>query len=62
LKRLRSADLVKEAVVGNARYVYLAERACGLLVLLGCNPEELACGGQALRLIRRAAGAASGAA
>jgi len=62
LERLRSAGLVKEAVVGDVRYVYLTERACGLLALLGYSPEELACGEQALKLIRRAAGAASGAA
>jgi len=35
LDRLRSAGLVKEAVVGDTRYVYLTERACDLLVLLG---------------------------
>jgi len=51
LERLRSAGLVKEAVVGNARYVYLTERACGLLLLLGYSVEELACGEDALRLL-----------
>jgi len=61
LEKLRSAGFVKEAVVGNVRYVYLAERACGLLLLLGYNLEEVACGDAALRLIRRGAGAASGA-
>jgi len=59
LERLRSAGLVKEAIVGNLRYVYLTERACGLLVLLGYSIEELVCGESALRLIRRGAGAAS---
>jgi len=59
LERLRSAGLVREAVVGGTRYLYLTERACGLLLLLGYSIEELACGEQALRLIRRAAGAAS---
>jgi len=44
------------------RYVYLTEGACGLLALLGCGIEEVACGYAALRLIRRVAGAASGAA
>jgi len=29
LERLRSAGLVREAVVGDVRYVYLTERACG---------------------------------
>ncbi|UNQ73742.1 hypothetical protein [Infirmifilum sp. NZ] len=49
-------------MVGDARYVYLTERACGLLVLLGYSLEELACGDAALRLTRRGASAASGAA
>jgi len=62
LERLRSAGLIKEAVVGNMRYVYLTERACGLLLLLGYSIDEVACGEVALRLIRRGAGAASGAA
>jgi len=35
---------VKEAVVGDARYVYLTERACGLLALLGYSLEEAGCG------------------
>jgi len=35
LERLRSAGLVKEAVIGNAHYLYLTERACGLPLLLG---------------------------
>jgi len=61
LEKLRSAGFVKEAVVGNVRYVYLRERACGLLALLGYSLEEVACGDAALRLIRRGAGAASGA-
>jgi len=59
LERLRSAGFVKEAVVGDVRYVYLTERACGLLALLGYSPEELVCGEQALKLIRRGDGAAS---
>jgi len=59
LERLRSAGFVKEVVVGDARYVYLTERACGLLVLLGYNLEEVACDDAALRLIRRGAGVAS---
>jgi len=62
LGRLRSAGFVREAVVGDVRYVYLTERACGLLALLGYSIEELACGEHALKLIRREAGAASGAA
>ncbi|PLJ77356.1 hypothetical protein [Infirmifilum sp. SLHALR2] len=62
LERLRSAGLVREAVVGDVRYLHLTERACSLLVPLGYSPEELACGDAALRLIRRGAGAASGAA
>jgi len=49
-------------VVGNVRYVYLTERACGLLALLGYSIEEVVCGEAALRLIRRGASAASGAA
>jgi len=49
-------------VVGDVRYVYLTERACGLLMLLGYSIEEVAYGEPALRLIRRGAGAASGAA
>jgi len=53
LERLRSAGFVKEAVVSNVRYVYLTERACGLLALLGYNLEEVACGEAALRLLRR---------
>jgi len=57
LERLRSAGFVKEVAVGDTRYVYLTERACGLLALLGYSPEELVCGDAALRLIRRAAGA-----
>jgi len=60
LERLCPAGFVKEAVVGNVRYVYLAERACNLPVLLGYSIKEVACGDAALRLIRRAAGAASG--
>jgi len=59
LERLRSAGFVKEAVVGNVCYVYLTERACGLLALLGYSIEEVACGEVALRLIRRGASAAS---
>jgi len=62
LERLRAAGLVKEAVVGNVRYVYLTERACGLLALLGHSIEEAACDEAALMLIRRGAGATSGAA
>jgi len=46
-------------VVGDTRYVYLTERACGLLVLLGYSIEEVACGDAALRLIRRVASATS---
>jgi len=56
LDRLRSAGLVKEVVVGDVRYVYLTERACGLLALLGYSAEELACGDAALRLLRRSGG------
>ncbi|PLJ77104.1 hypothetical protein [Infirmifilum sp. SLHALR2] len=52
LERLRSAGFVKEAVVGNVRYIYLTERACGLLSLLGYSIEEVACGDTALRLLR----------
>jgi len=44
LDRLRSAGFVREAVVSNVRYVYLTERACGLLALLGYSPEEMVCG------------------
>jgi len=62
LKRPRSAGLVKEALVGDTRYVYLTERACGLLALLGYSLEEVACGDTALRLIRRLTSAISGAA
>jgi len=58
LERLRSAGFVKEAVVGNVRYVYLTERACGLLLLLGYSSEEVACGESALRLLRRGGGPA----
>jgi len=58
LEKLRSAGLVREAVVGNVRYVYLAERACGLLALLGYSIEEAACGEAALRLLRRGGGSA----
>ncbi|UNQ73069.1 hypothetical protein [Infirmifilum sp. NZ] len=61
-ERLRSAGFVREAVVGDVRYVYLTEQACALLALLGYSVEEAACGESALRFIRRAAGAASGAA
>jgi len=57
LERLRSAGFVKEAAVGDTHYVYLTERACGLLALLGYSLEEVVCGDTALRLIRRAAGA-----
>jgi len=32
LDMLRSAGFVREAVAGDLRYVYLTERACGLLV------------------------------
>jgi len=53
LERLRSAGFVREAVVGNVRYVCLTERACGLLALLGYSIEEAACGDTALRLLRR---------
>ncbi|PLJ78504.1 hypothetical protein [Infirmifilum sp. SLHALR2] len=60
LGRLRSAGFVREAVVGSVRYVYLTERACGLLALLSYSPEEVACGERALKLIRRGAGAVSG--
>ncbi|WP_460025521.1 hypothetical protein [Infirmifilum sp. SLHALR2] len=45
--------------MGNTRYVYLTERACGLLLLLGYSIEEVGCGESALRLIRRATGATS---
>jgi len=62
LDRLRSAGFMREAVVGNVRYVYLTERACGLLALLGYGIDEVTCGESALRLIRREAGAASDAA
>ncbi|WP_460024955.1 hypothetical protein [Infirmifilum sp. SLHALR2] len=48
-------------MIGDTRCVYLTERACGP-VPLGCSIEELACGDAALRLIRRGASAASGAA
>ncbi|WP_460025252.1 hypothetical protein [Infirmifilum sp. SLHALR2] len=41
------------------RYVYLTERACGPLVLLGYSLEELMCGGAAFRLISRLASSAS---
>jgi len=60
LERLRSAGLVREAVVGNVKYFYLNESARGLLALLGYSVEELACGEHALRLIRRGAGVALG--
>ncbi|PLJ77133.1 helicase HerA-like domain-containing protein [Infirmifilum sp. SLHALR2] len=53
LEKLRSAGFVKEAVVGNVRYIYLTERACGLLVLLGYSVEEAACGESASGLLRR---------
>jgi len=42
--------------LANARYVYLTERACGLLALLGYSLEEVACGEAALRLLRRGGG------
>jgi len=58
LERLRAAGLVREAVVGDVRYVYLTERACGLLALLGYSIEEAACGESALRLLRRGGGPA----
>jgi len=58
LERLRSAGFVREAVIGDMRYVYLAERACGLLALLGYSIEEAACGEAALRLLRRGGGSA----
>jgi len=45
-------------VVGDVRYVYLTERACGLLALLGYSIEEVACGESALRLLRRGGGPA----
>ncbi|UNQ73560.1 hypothetical protein [Infirmifilum sp. NZ] len=45
LERLHAAGLVREAVAGGTRYVYLTGRACGKA---------------ALRLIRCGAGAASG--
>jgi len=32
---LRLAGFVRGAVVDNVKYLYLAERACGLLALLG---------------------------
>jgi len=54
LYRLRSLGLVEEATLGNVRYVYLTERACKLLVLLGRKPEELACGDVALKLLKSA--------
>jgi len=60
LERLRLAGLVKEAVIGNVRYVYLTGRACGLLVPLGYSSEGLMRSDAALRLIRRGAGVASG--
>ncbi|PLJ77219.1 hypothetical protein [Infirmifilum sp. SLHALR2] len=53
LERLRAAGFVKEVAVGDVRYVYLAERACGLLLLLGYSVEEVAFGESALRLLRR---------
>jgi len=56
LERLRAAGLVREAVVGDVRYVYLTERACGLLALLGYSIEEVACGDSALRLLRHSGG------
>jgi len=58
LERLRAAGLVREAVVGDARYVYLTERACGLLALLGYSVEEVVCGEAALRLLRHSGGPA----
>ncbi|PLJ77140.1 hypothetical protein [Infirmifilum sp. SLHALR2] len=59
LERLRSAGLIKEAVVGK-RPLRLPHRgACGLLVLLGYSSEELMCGKATLRFIRRRASAAS---
>jgi len=60
LEGLRSAGFVREAVASNMRYVYLAERACGLLLLLGYSPEELMCGDTALKRISRGASVASG--
>ncbi|PLJ78649.1 hypothetical protein [Infirmifilum sp. SLHALR2] len=54
LGRLRSLGLVEEATLGNVRYVYLTERACKLLALLGCKPEGLACGDAALKLLKSA--------
>jgi len=59
LERLRSAGFVKEAVVGDTRYVYLTERACGLLVLHGYSAEDLACSERELKLISYGASAAS---
>jgi len=59
LERLRSAGFVREAVVGNTRYVYLTERACGLLLLLGYSLEDLVCGDTALRLLGRGGGPAA---
>jgi len=44
LERLRAAGLVREAVVGDVRYVYLTERACRLLILLGRSTEKIPCG------------------
>jgi len=41
LERLRSTGFVKEAVVGDVKYAYLTERACGLLALLGYSLEEV---------------------
>jgi len=52
LERLRSAGFVEEAVVGDVRYVYLTERACGLLALLGYSVEEVVCGEGALKALR----------
>jgi len=43
---------VKEVVVGDTRYIYLTERACSFLALLGYSLEELACGEVALRLLK----------
>jgi len=53
LERLRLAGFVREAVVGNVRYVYLTECACGLLLLLDYSLEEVACGDAALRHLGR---------
>jgi len=42
----------ERGLVENACYLYLTEKICGLLALLGYSNEELACGEATFRLLK----------